>query len=258
MKIKVYSRYEDKLVNHCYQALAKIEQVKFIVEGTPDIGVIAFTVTDHHNHDIATSLDTLGIAIRSGHHCAMPLMEYLKVDGCLRVSLAAYNTIAEIDYLIECLKNVLLDDGLVGNNPKAEIILTPQSQELENIIALFSKTKGWDSRHREIMLLGKKLLRLDKTLRDDKTLISGCESHAWLKAEQSNQGLYTFTADSDAKIIRGLLMIVLTALNNKTAQQIRAFNIDEYFTKLGLLQHLSPSRGNGLLAIVEKIKILAK
>jgi len=255
---KDYSRYEDILVNHCYQALAKIEQVNFIVEGTPDIGVIAFTVTDHHNHDVATSLDTFGIAIRSGHHCAMPLMEYLNIDGCLRVSLAAYNTIAEIDYFVDCLKKVLLDDYLVKNNAKEEIILTSQSQELENIIALFAKTKGWDSRHREIMLLGKKLIRLDKTLRDDKTLISGCESYAWLKSEQDAQGLYTFTADSDAKIIRGLLVIVFSALNNKTALQIHKFDINDYFTKLGLLQHLSPSRGNGLLAIVEKIKILAK
>ncbi len=255
---KGYSRYEDKLVKHCYQALAKIEQVKYIVEGTPDIGVIAFTVADHHNHDVATSLDTFGIAIRSGHHCAMPLMEYLNIDGCLRVSLAAYNTIAEIDYFVDCLKKVLLDDYLVKNNAKEEIILTSQSQELENIIALFAKTKGWDSRHREIMLLGKKLIRLDKTLRDDKTLISGCESYAWLKSEQDAQGLYTFTADSDAKIIRGLLVIVFSALNNKTALQIHKFDINDYFTKLGLLQHLSPSRGNGLLAIVEKIKMLAK
>jgi cysteine desulfurase/selenocysteine lyase len=255
---KGYNRYEDELVKHCFQALEQIEQVKFICEGIPDIGVIAFTVTDHHNHDIATSLDTFGIAIRSGHHCAMPLMEYLKIDGCLRVSLAAYNTISEVDYFIECLKKVLLEGNSVQNSAREEIELTSQSQEMENIITLFAKTKGWDSRHREIMLLGKKLLRLDKALRDDNTLISGCESQAWLKSEQNPQGLYTFTADSDAKIIRGLLMIVLTALNNKTGQQIRNFNIDAYFTKLGLLQHLSPSRGNGLLAIVEKIKTLAK
>ena len=107
------------------------------------------------------------------------------------------------------------------------------------------------------MLLGKKLLRLDKTFRDDNTLISGCESLAWIKAEYNELGLYTFTADSDAKIIRGLLVIVLAAFNNKTAQQIHQFNINDYFTQLGLMQHLSPSRGNGLLAIVEKIKLLA-
>ena len=53
-------------------------------------------------------------------------------------------------------------------------------------------------------------------------------------------------------------MIVLTAFNNKTADQIHQFNINNYFSDLGLMQHLSPSRGNGLLAIVEKIKLLAK
>jgi cysteine desulfurase/selenocysteine lyase len=259
-----YSLYEQKLVKHCYQALAQIEQVTFIVDGTPDIGVIAFTLTGHHNHDIAMSLDTYGIAIRSGHHCAMPLMTHLNIDGCLRVSLAAYNTIAEIDYFIRILKAILLDGSFdeikeeVSNQGEKEVVIYSPENEMDDIIALFSKTKGWDSRHREIMLLGKTLPRLDKASRDDNTLISGCESLAWLNAKHCEQGLYTFTADSDAKIIRGLLVIVLTAFNNKTADQIHQFNINNYFSDLGLMQHLSPSRGNGLLAIVEKIKLLAK
>ena len=254
-----YSLYEQKLTNHCYQALAKIAQVKFIAEGIPDIGVIAFTLTGHHNHDIAMSLDTHGIAVRSGHHCAMPLMAHLKIDGCLRVSLAAYNTVAEIDYFISCLKNILLEGSLEQSNEQVKGGVLPDSsvKEVDDIISLFSRTKGWDSRHREIMLLGKKLPCLDKALRDENTLISGCESLAWLKAEYSAQGLYSFTADSDAKIIRGLLVIVLAAFNNQTAQQIHQFNINDYFEKLGLMQHLSPSRGNGVLAIVEKIKAMA-
>ncbi|WP_339366014.1 aminotransferase class V-fold PLP-dependent enzyme, partial [Vallitalea maricola] len=56
--LNAYSLFEQKLVLHCYRALANIEQVNFIVEGIPDIGVIAFTLTDHHNHDIAMALDT--------------------------------------------------------------------------------------------------------------------------------------------------------------------------------------------------------
>ncbi len=255
-----FSLFEQKLAHHCYQALAKIEQVNFIVEGAPDIGVIAFTLTDHHNHDIATSLDTQGIAIRSGHHCAMPLMNYLHIDGCLRVSLSAYNTMAEIDYFIRCLENILHEETL--NQPEERMIgeLSSESsaKEMEDIIAIFTNTKGWDSRHREIMLLGKKLPRLDKALRNDNTLISGCESLAWLKAESCIQGVYAFTGDSDAKIIRGLLVIVLAAFNNKTAEQIHQFNINGYFETLGLMQHLSPSRGNGVLAIVEKIKAIAQ
>ncbi|PKI16064.1 SufS family cysteine desulfurase [Colwellia sp. 12G3] len=259
-----YNLFEQKLVNHCYEALAKIEQVKFIVDGTPDVGVIAFTLTGHHNQDIAMSLDIYGIAIRSGHHCAMPLMDHLNIDGCLRVSLAAYNTIAEIDYFITSLKTILLDGSLDKTNEEVshlsdkKVVTDSTKNEMDEIIALFSNTKGWDSRHREIMLLGKTLPRLDKALRDDNSLISGCESLAWLKSDYSEQGLYTFVADSDAKIIRGLLVIVLAAFNNKTAQQINQFNINDYFSRLGLMQHLSPSRGNGLLAIVDKIKLLAQ
>ncbi len=259
-----YSLYEKKLVKHCYQKLAEIEPLKFVVSGTPDIGVIAFTITGHHNHDIAMSLDTYGIAIRSGHHCAMPLMAHLNIDGCLRVSLAAYNTMAEINYFISSLKSILQEDSLDNASEKSyqfeekEVSMGSAVKELDDIITLFTKTKGWDSRHREIMLLGKRLPRLDKTLRDPNTLISGCESLAWLKADYNEQGVYTFTADSDAKIIRGLLVIVLAAFNNKTAYQVHEFNIHEYFNHLGLMQHLSPSRGNGLLAIVEKIKSLAQ
>ncbi|KGJ87776.1 SufS family cysteine desulfurase [Colwellia psychrerythraea] len=264
---KGYNLYEQKMVNHCYQELAKIAQVNFIVEGIPDIGVIAFTIAGHHNHDVATSLDASGIAIRSGHHCAMPLMAHLNIDGCLRVSLAAYNTIEEIDYFINCLREVLLEDfSQAGvqvelqqkNHAKTEQLINLRTKEMKDIITLFTTVKGWDSRHREIMLLGKNLPRMEQALRNEQTIITGCESLAWLKVEQTRQGVYFFSADSDAKIIRGLLVIVLAAFNHKTAEQIHNFDIKEYFNQLGLIQHLSPSRGNGLLAIVDKIKLLAK
>lgn len=254
-----YTIYEQKLATYCYQALAKIEQVIFITEGLPDIAVIAFTIRGHHNHDVATSLDSSGIAIRSGHHCAMPLMEQLGINGCLRVSMAAYNTIEEIDYFIVCLKKIIADDNLDrGCDQESEAFIEPAvTTAMQQIMNTFSRVKGWDSRHREIMLLGKTLPRLDRSLRNENTLITGCESLAWLHAQINDSGIITFTADSDAKIIRGLLVIVLAAFNNKTAQQIHAINIDEYFNTLGLMQHLSPSRGNGVLAIVNKIKLLA-
>ncbi len=259
-----YANYERDLTSYCYKKMLEISSVQFIVTGEPDIGVLAFTINDQHNHDIATALDSYGIAIRSGHHCAMPLMESLQLDGCLRLSLSAYNTYAEVDYFIHCLQEILLPECNIGrssamlfkqqNFPDQNSITSPENE----IIERFSNTKGWDSRHREIMLLGKKLPRLDKSLRDEDSLIAGCESLAWIKATRSEQGRYHFDADSDAKIIRGLLLIVLAALNNKSAEQIQQFNIEHYFEQLGLLQHLSPSRGNGLLAIVDKIKQLAQ
>jgi len=258
-----YGQYEQQLSHYCYQKMAAIREINFVISGEPDIGVIAFTIIGHHNQDIATALDSYGIAIRAGHHCAMPLMTSLNIDGCLRVSLAAYNTYAEVDYFLHCLQDILKDQqeaemsSYLQTGKPLEIESNLEEHSVNEIIKLFSETKGWDSRHREIMLLGKKLSRLDKSLRDEKTLIAGCESRAWLNMSKNEIGEYSFSADSDAKIIRGLLVIVLAAYNNKNTEAIYQFDIEHYFAQLGLMQHLSPSRGNGLLAIVDKIKLLA-
>ncbi|MCW8865474.1 MAG: aminotransferase class V-fold PLP-dependent enzyme, partial [Colwellia sp.] len=253
-------KYEQELTHYCYQALAKIPQVKFVVQEIPDIPVLAFTLDGQHNHDIASALDSVGIAIRSGHHCAMPLMDYLSLSGCLRVSMAPYNTLAEVDYFIACLAKIIENHVSVveHNHHLEQSVQENNKQHSEQIIERFNQLTGWHNRHREIMLLSKKLPRLDKHLRSEQSLIQGCESLAWLVASQDEQQRFYFQADSDAKIIRGLLVIVLAAFNGKTAQEIHAFDVEAYFETLGLLQQLSPSRGNGVLAIVDKIKVLAQ
>jgi len=255
-----YSDYEKQMTHYCYQQLSQLKGVKFIVEGEPDIPVLSFLLEGHHNHDIATLLDSHGIAVRAGHHCAMPLMESLAINGCIRVSLAPYNTFAEIDVLIDTLKLILqkADSFVETKLSAAQLKAEDATSKLDAIIDTFSNVKGWDNRHREIMLLGKTLARLDKSERNNEYLINGCESLAWLKIEKYENNTFSFTADSDAKIIRGLLVIVLAAYNGKTAQEIALFDVNEYFSKLGILQHLSPSRGNGLRAIVESIKTYAK
>ena len=250
--------YEMQLLQYSYQALQALPQVNFIVEKAPDIAVIAFTVQGHHNHDVASTLDSYGIAIRSGHHCAMPLMEHLAIPGCLRVSFAAYNTKEEIDYFITCLKSIISHANTPLTIGEQDKTIKNNELDSDSLVALFTNIDGWHNRHREIMLLSKKLTRLDKSARDDESLIRGCESLAWLVASIDKQGTFTFQADSDAKVIRGLLVVVLAAFNGKTANQIQEFDIEGYFETLGLLRQLSPSRSNGLLAIVEKIKEIVK
>jgi cysteine desulfurase/selenocysteine lyase len=252
--------YEHKLTTYCYEKLQSIEAIKFVAEQQPDIGVISFTVIDSHNHDIATGLDAYGIAIRSGHHCAMPLMDYLKLSGCIRVSLAAYNTYAEVDFFIEKLNLLIKNAKGNGEDVISDLVIDQDASSSNNEIAMierFSSLKGWDTRHREIMLLGKTLDRMDKVLRNHTTLIQGCESDAWIYATTNARGKFYFSCDSDAKVIRGLMMIILAVFQQRSAQQILAFDDHAYFLKLGLSQHLSPSRSNGVKAIVEKIKTIA-
>jgi SufS family cysteine desulfurase len=255
--------YENALTSYCYQSLKKIKTLQFVVEQQPDIGVIAFTVNNIHNHDIASGLDAQGIAVRSGHHCAMPLMEYLNLTGCIRVSLAAYNTYAEVDFFIEKLTAIIKNEQINCTSAKApneSLIIglsTEQKLAEQKIIEQFSVIQGWDLRHREIMLLGKNLIRMDKSLRDNMSLIQGCESHAWLTASKNSSGQFYFSCDSDARVIRGLMVIILAAFQNKTSLQIINFDDNAYFKKLGLAQHLSPSRSNGVKAIIKKIKTIA-
>ncbi|HAS6347949.1 cysteine desulfurase sulfur acceptor subunit CsdE [Vibrio vulnificus] len=124
-----------------------------------------------------------------------------------------------------------------------------------DIVATMQQFKGWEDRYRQVIQWGKKLPVMPDALKSEQVMVAGCESQVWLVAEQDG-GMWTFCADSDARIVRGLIALVLAAYNGKTAEQIQAFDIETYFEQLGLIAHLSPSRGNGLKAIVEQIRQL--
>lgn len=123
-----------------------------------------------------------------------------------------------------------------------------------DIRTLFAYTQGWEARYKELIKLAKQLPALAETNRNDANAIHGCESQAWLVSEQDENGLWQLHCDSDARIVKGLMAVVLAALNNKTAEQIQAFDMEAYFAELQLLNHLSPSRSNGLRAVVTAIK----
>ena len=281
--LALLAHYETSLIDYAMEKLRSIKEVRYLVAGKPDIPVISFRLSEEHSHDVAAVLDSHGIAVRSGHHCAQPLMEFLNINGCLRLSLAPYNTFDEIDFFVEKLSAYLKNENrespvlnaVVSINeqktkisdvaPQTENLLATQSEQTlpssEEILALFSQAKGWDGKHRIIMQLSKKLAARHLCERNETSLISGCESLAWLTIESKTVAhekcRYAFYADSDAKVIRGLLVIIIAVYNNKTAQDIEALYIKSYFEQLGLLQHLSPSRGNGVWAIVNKIKQLS-
>jgi cysteine desulfurase/selenocysteine lyase len=102
-------RYESDLTTYLINGLLELKSVKLYVPALEKdrIGVISFTVTGMHPHEVAGRLDENDILVRSGHHCCQPLMKCLKIpDGTVRISLAAYNTKEEIDLLIATLKEI--------------------------------------------------------------------------------------------------------------------------------------------------------
>ena len=127
----------------------------------------------------------------------------------------------------------------------------------EEIVDTLSFFDSWEDRYKYMIDLGKALPEMDQSLKTDDRLVPGCQSQVWIEPKVDN-GVFEFQVDSDAHIVRGLLAIVMAAYNHKTAQQIIDFDIADYFAKLDLVKHLSPTRGNGLQAMVEKIKQLAQ
>ena len=126
----------------------------------------------------------------------------------------------------------------------------------EDIVQTMQQFKGWEDRYRQVIQWGKKLPVMPEEMKSEQVTVSGCESLVWLVSQQEN-GIWHFCADSDARIVRGLIALVMAAFEGKTSQQIQDFDVDGYFEQLGLITHLSPSRGNGLKAIIDKVKEIA-
>lgn len=130
----------------------------------------------------------------------------------------------------------------------------PSTDDIVEDLTFFD---DWEDKYKYIIDLGKSLPAFDESLRTEERLVRGCQSSVWIEVGASEPHLQ-FLVDSDAVIVRGLLALVMAAFNDKSPADILAFDIDAYFTELDLERHLSPTRGNGLRAIVSRIQSIAR
>ena len=96
--------YEDYLLDYATAKLEEIDGIKIYGESKTKVSVISFNIGEIHPYDIGSVIDNLGIAVRTGHHCAQPIMDYFNIPGTIRISFSFYNTIDEINILIDALK----------------------------------------------------------------------------------------------------------------------------------------------------------
>ena len=126
----------------------------------------------------------------------------------------------------------------------------------DEIIEEFSEFDDWMDRYGYIIDLGNQLPPIDEKFKTPQHLIEGCQSRVWINAEKNADGKLEFTADSDAIIVKGIISLLIKVLNNQTPDDI--LNSDLYFIdKIGLAEHLSPTRSNGLLAMVKQMRAYA-
>jgi cysteine desulfuration protein SufE len=125
----------------------------------------------------------------------------------------------------------------------------------EEIIDEFSMFEDWMQRYEYIIELGKSLPLIDDAYKIDENLIVGCQSKVWLHAE-INKDTIKFTADSDAILTKGIVALLLRVFDNQKPKDI--LDADLYFVdEIGLKEHLSPTRANGLVSMIKQIKLYA-
>lgn len=128
---------------------------------------------------------------------------------------------------------------------------------IEDLIENFELLEDWEDKYRYIIELGEKLPSLPAEFHTEEWKVQGCQSQVWLIPEKKGENLF-FVGDSDAAIVKGIVAIILMIFSGHTSEEIKNIRITDIFKRLGLEEHLSPSRRNGLMSMTQKILYYAE
>ncbi len=125
--------------------------------------------------------------------------------------------------------------------------------DFEDLVETFDFLDDWEDRYRHVIDMGKAMDPLEDALRVPATKVDGCASQVWL-VPQINDGVFRFRGESDAMIVRGLIAVLQTLYNDQSVADVLSIDAREELGRLGLNEHLSAQRSNGLRAMVERIR----
>ncbi|CCW31574.1 Uncharacterized sufE-like protein ygdK [Xenorhabdus nematophila F1] len=128
----------------------------------------------------------------------------------------------------------------------------------QQLIENFQHCNLWEDRYRQLIMLARKLPSLPDKLKQQQIEISGCENRVWLGHQLRPDGHLHFYGDSESRIVKGLLAVILTAVEGKAPEQILQTPLTELFQQLGLAQQLSGSRLNGVQSLINTIQDIAR
>ncbi|MBX2981162.1 MAG: SufE family protein [Flavobacteriales bacterium] len=129
---------------------------------------------------------------------------------------------------------------------------TSLKEAQQEIVDEFAMLGDWQDRYEHLIELGKELPLIAPELKTDENLVRGCQSRVWLTAEDRGEAIH-FTADSDAMITKGLVALLVRVLNDRTPEEIMGTPLT-FIDAIGLREHLSPNRSNGLVAMLDQMK----
>ncbi|MBK5963743.1 cysteine desulfurase [Thiocystis minor] len=285
--------HEQTLLRHATERLSVIPGLEIKGTAQRKSGVLSWVLTDPPiaTLDIGAQLDLRGICIRTGHHCCQPLMDRLGIASTARASLGVYNTLEDVDRLAGAVADIVdrarhttratvANIGVGSGSGMAQEPLTavvasadveaegiypvavaesPQAAA-DDIAEVFAFLPDWPMRHQYIIDLGDRLPLMPDTLKTAANSVQGCQStvHIAARVRPGSGDIIEFLADSDANLVRGLIALLQQLYSGQRASAILAFDTDAFFARLGLDQHLSMSRRNGLAAMVQRLRNLSR
>ncbi|HRP63344.1 MAG TPA: SufS family cysteine desulfurase [Phycisphaerales bacterium] len=260
--------HEHQLLQEGIAMLDQIPGLRLIGRAKDRAGVMSFVLDGIDAYTAAVQLDQEGIAVRVGHHCTEPLMKRFGLNATMRATLGAYSTREEVEALVNGLLKVRrmseihkLSGEIVRYR---KVIPASNTLELDRIIETFEFFDEWEERYAYLLDLEKRLLPMREEDKTEENFVHGCQSQVWMKVwteasarDGGSERILRVIARSDAAIVNGLIAILLAAYDGKPVREAVAFDAPALFKRLGLLEHLSPTRRNGLHSMVARVRELA-
>ncbi len=220
--------------------------------------------------DIANHLANAGIAIRTGHHCCMPLMGQMEVTGTSRVSMAFYNTEEEVEALQVSLMELV--EG--RKNQKAVLPASPNGTQIqfgssefgsvveaaEELEEEFLDFDDAESKTELLMEFGQSVPDHFEALKKISEAVPGCMSEVYLvgRPAPTDATRFEFAADSNAGIVRGLIAVLQQLFSGQQVDEVLNYDLEGFFRRIGLHQFVSTQRRSGLEGMIRRIRTLAE
>ena len=228
--------YEQHLIDHLREGLAVMPGLQLLPTGSESVSLVNFYHESIQAHDIVMHLDAKGIAARAGSHCAQPLLKALNLTATVRLSLAFYNTLQEVDQTLAVLNEMLHSKSTIDNHSPASV---------NEIITTLEQARDWPERLNALMALGS-IKTSAQDIRQNTYLVSGCASKTWMRLTQEGQHK-RIEGDSESRQVNGLIHLIIAQVNDgKSIDAIR-----DYLHALGLERQLSRTRGNAITHLLD-------
>jgi cysteine desulfurase/selenocysteine lyase len=268
--------YEHELLEYATQQIQQVPGLRIIGTAQNKASVISFVIEKPAIAalDIGMKLDAEGIAVRTGHHCGMPLMTRLKIPATTRATFAMYNTKSDVDALVGALKKIVADHRATASPASAGLVHPPAAAEMkfpapagaspreiaDEIAEVFEFLEDKSAKNEQVLDYGKHLPRYFDQLKLLTQRVPGCMSQVYIICRKvpGTTDRFEFVADADADIVRGEIAILEKLYSGQRAKEVLDFDIEAFFHRIGLEHFLTAQRRNGLASMVSRIRADAK